>query len=352
MFGTFSSEDVFPLQLCLIPPPFFTFPLPVALCPSPHFLAHLFQSSFNFWSRPSNSNLAKSTSWPRWTSWRKRSTTCQPNLLGGFGPHQTAKATEWLTGNSGKKFTCCCREWTSPGISMEVNRTFSDAFWSLPRNTLWYSDSVVYFSLWGSIVIPFFHRVYRLATHQFSFVTNGSLCKILIVDLVSIFLFFVLKLPQVFRSLFMTICLSLFLDYGWHFELIFFKRHSTLQDDEVYRFFVDSGNRSLLLLEFFSWLDQIFQFYATMERSWEPSYVAVHGESTEWSYDKLLKDVLCSKETTVQFLLGCGVLKSTTNCPKCHQPMKLSRCLEADFTEGFFFRCQRKSLDWESGGGW
>ena len=86
-----------------------------------------------------------------------------------------------------------------------------------------------------------------------------------------------------------------------------------------------------------------------MEQSWQPSYVAQHGTSTEWTYDKLLKDVLVSKENTVLFLLGCGVLNPKPLCPRCREFMNLSRCTKADFNEELYFRCQRKSLDFQTG---
>ena len=84
--------------------------------------------------------------------------------------------------------------------------------------------------------------------------------------------------------------------------------------------------------------------------AWKPNYASVRNENRHWTYDKFVKEVLDTKEHTVQFLMNCGVLKAKHDCPKCFKEMKLTRCSAKDFIEECCFRCQRSHFDMESGG--
>ena len=59
------------------------------------------------------------------------------------------------------------------------------------------------------------------------------------------------------------------------------------------------------------------------------------------TYDDLLKDVLMTKELTIQWLMKEKLIASKQNCAKCGEEMSLLEC--ADRSDGYRWECRSKA---------
>ena len=92
-------------------------------------------------------------------------------------------------------------------------------------------------------------------------------------------------------------------------------------------------------------LDIICILMASTLKPWKQSYEGRRAQGVCWNYDRLIKEILCCKTKTIDFLTEKGLLKTNQPCPTCRHLMSKSSCKPSHFIDEYLFRCQRSHHD-------